>query len=264
MSNKKQIQILDFNLFVDVIKAATKIVESAKLTINENGIEIYGCRGKMNRCELTSNSISCDESVDIYIEKLATFYKVLMSIKEIHNDDYSDFKFFVDLPKICFESKKFKTKFQTQSGELEVITKWVSKKVETVLKPEFEFTTTSDLIKRINSHSFIFEKIDDVRVYLDVDQSMEKNSVFATIGNKNSDLNNEMTLKFGIVTFGKLANDRKLILDLEHLNLFNAIQSSEIKIFLPEKYNMLISKIKVLGKNDSYFNMNIYNGILKN
>ena len=53
-------------------------------------------------------------------------------------------------------------------------------------------------------------------------------------------------------------------LDFEHLNLFNALQSDNIKIFLPQKYNMLVSKTTINGKNDTYFNLNVYNALLKN
>lgn len=75
----------------------------------------------------------------------------------------------------------------------------------------FEFTTTSDLIKRVNSHQFIFNNPNDIRVYLETHEEMENNALFATIGNRSNNLNNEMTLKFGIVTSGKL--DRVLTLD---------------------------------------------------
>jgi len=264
MNSKKEIHVVDFNLFADVIKSATKIVESAKLTITENGIEIYGCRGKLTRCELNSNSIYSDEPIELTIENLGTFYKVLCTICEIHKDDYLDFKFYVDLPKVLFESKKFKTKYQTQVETVDSVAKWISTKLTTQLIPEFEFTTTSDLIRRINSHSYIFDKIDDLRIYLETKDDMEKNAIFATLGNKSSNLNNEMTLKFGIVNNGAIAKDRNIILDLEHLNLFNALPSNDIKIFLPKQYNMLVSKAKVSGKNDTYFSMNIYNAILKN
>lgn len=261
--SRKEIHVNDFNLFADVIKSATKIVESAKITVNENGVEIYGCRGKLTRCELSSDAITCDESVELTIESLGTFYKVLCTVCEIHKDDFLDFKFAVDMPKVLFESKKFKTKFQTQVETVDAVAKWISTKITTQLVPEFEFTTTSDLIRRIGSHSFIFDKIDDLRVYLETKDDMEKNALFATLGNKTASLSNEMTLKFGIVTNGAIAKDRNLILDLEHLNLFNALPSNDIKIFLPKQYNMLVSKAKVNGKNGTYFNMNIYNALLK-
>lgn len=263
---KQNINILDFKLFSEVIKAGTKIVESAKLQFSENGLEIYGCRGNLTRCELITNAVYSNENISVCIGNLATFSKVLDTIISIHGDDFSDFNFYIDSPKICFESKKFKNKYQTQNED--VISKWISKKVEkleVLNETEFEFTTTSDLIKRIISHSFIFEnsKQNELRIYLTLKNDMEKNSIYATLGNNENSLSNEITLKFGIVNFGTLPDNRKLILDLEHINLFNAIQSNEIKIILPKKYNMLISKTKILGKNDSYFNMNIYNALLK-
>ncbi len=135
-----------------------------------------------------------------------------------------------------------------------------------VLKAEADkaFMEKKNQATEQNAHSFICEKVEDLRIYFNLHDDMEKNTLFATLGNKESRLNTEMTFKFGIVNAGKLSPDRQLILDLEHLNLFNAIQANEIKIFLPEKYNMLVSKVKVLGKNDTYFNMNIYNALLKN
>lgn len=130
------------------------------------------------------------------------------------------------------------------------------------MNPIFEFTTTSNLIKRINSHSYIFDDAEALRIYLETKKEMENNSLFASIGNRSNNLNNEMTLKFGIVTFGKL-DDRDLILDLDRLQLFNAVQSNEIKISLMDK-NVLVSKVKQSGKNDSFFSVTIYNSLLKN
>lgn len=130
------------------------------------------------------------------------------------------------------------------------------------MNPVFEFTTTSDLIKRVNSHSYIFDDAEALRIYLETKREMENNSLFASIGNRANNLNNEMTLKFGIVTFGKL-EDRELIVDLERLALFNAVQSNEIKIALMDK-NVLVSKVKQVGKNDSFFSVTVYNSLLKN
>lgn len=262
--NSKNIQVNDFNLFAEVIKSASKIVESAKITIDQNGMSIYGCNGKFTRCELMSNAISCDDGpIELCIEKLAMFLKIVMTVKEIQADDYSNFKFFLDSPKLHFESKKFKTKFQLQNDASDIIQKWMSTKIQTKLTPEFEFTTTSDLIRRVNNHQFIFDNVNDIRIYLELKDDMQKNTLFATLGNKNMALGNEMTLDFGIVTSGTLKEDRKLILDVTRLNIFNALQSNEIKIFLPEKYNMLVSTVKVLGKNDTYFTLNTYNALLK-
>jgi len=98
----------------------------------------------------------------------------------------------------------------------------LSKKVEAEMKPVFEFTSTSDLIKRINSHSYVYQDNDKLRIYLETKDDMENNTLFATVGNKESELNNEITLKFGLVTFRSLEG-KTLTIDLERMNLFNAV-----------------------------------------
>ncbi len=127
--------------------------------------------------------------------------------------------------------------------------------------PVFEFNTTSDIIKQINSHSFIISDSSALRIYLSMDKTLEKNVLYATLGNETNSLNNSLTLKFGLVTFGAL-NDRKLILDQERLNVFNILPSNDIKIQLMDK-NVLVSSVKTLGKNDTFLNLTIYNSLRK-
>lgn len=256
---KKQIQIRDFDLFVEVVKAAVKIVDSAKFIIGENGLEIYGARARIARAEMVSNAVYSPETVTFAVENLQTFLKVLTTVKDIHAGDYANFKFTVDLPHVRFESKKFKTKYGTQNEG--IISKWVSEKVTTTLTPTFEFTTTTDIIRQVNSHSYIFTDPTTMRVYLETKADMENNALYATIGNRESDLNNEMTFKFGLITLGSIA-DRTLAIDLERMNLFNAIPSSEIKISLMDR-PCLVSRTRLEGKNDSYFSLSIYNTLLK-
>lgn len=259
MATKQQIVLNDFNLFCEVLKSAVKIVDSAKINISSTGLEIYGARNRIARCEITSNCVTSENPIEFCLENLSMFNKILNTVKEIHDNDYSELKFLFDHPFLRFESKKFKTKYSTCLET--VIDKWVSKKVETTLTPMFEFTTTSDLIKRINSHSFLFEASKTVRVYIETKDDMEANSVFATLGNAETNLNNEITTKLGLVTSGTL-NGRRLILDLERLNLFNAIQAPEISIALMN-LNILVSKSRILGKSGSYFDLTIYNTFLK-
>lgn len=261
MNNKQKIQVNDFNLFVDLIQCTKKIVDSAKLQINENGVEIYGTRGQFTRCEMISNAISSKEAVEVSIQDLNMFHKVLTIVKDVHENDYSDFSFDIALPKISFSSKRFKTKYQTQDPD--IISQWIGKKVETELKPEFEFSTNIDLVKKVSNKSFIEKDEKKLRIYIGTNDEMEKNVVYATLKNKDTELSNEMVVKFALVTFGKLAENRNIILDLEHLNLFTAFPNSDIKIFVPEKYNMLVGKSKAIGKNDTFFSMTIYNAILK-
>lgn len=259
MSEKIQLKVKDFGLFCEVIKSTAKIVDSAKITIGPSGLEIYGARGTIARCEVTSDSISYDKQICFSILDLNMLVKILGTIIQIHENDFSNFKFIVDQPFIRFESKKFKTKLTTCSDD--VITKWISKKVEAELKPIFEFTTTADFIKRVNNHSYIFNDAAALRVYLDTKDDMEKNTVFATIGNNETNLNNEITLKFGLVNSGKI-DSRSIILDLERLNLFNSYPTDQIKISLMN-LNVLVSKVSVAGKNGSFFKLNVYSTILK-
>lgn len=266
---KQQIEIRDFDLFQEVLKSTAKVVESAKFTIGEAGLEIYGARAKAARCEMTSNAVVSQTAIEFSVENLQLFLKIVSSVKDVHEGDYSGLKFFVDLPFIRFESKKFKTKFATCNESL--ISQWVSKKISTEMTPVFEFIGTSDMIKRVNSHSFMFSNPKDTRVYVETKPEMENNAVFATLGNKETELNNEITLKFGLVTSGSLlekdkdglvVSERKIILDLERLNLFNAVQSDDIK-FQFMNLNCLVSRVSVSGRNGTFFNMNVYSTVLK-
>lgn len=259
MSEIKKIDIKDFNLFYDVIKSAQKIVPSAKLIFNENELQIFGAHEKIARCEIFSNSVTCSEQADVCIQDIGMLVKILGTIKNIHENDYTDFEFTIEKPFIKFKSKKFKTKLTTCN--LDVIEQHVSDKIKTEMEPVFEFTTTSELLKRISSHAFIFTDPNAMRIYLETSKEMENNTVYATLGNKETNLNNEITLKMGLVTYGTL-DQRSIVLDLDRLSLFNACPCNDLKISLMNK-NVLVSKSKLSGKNDSYFNMNIYNSILK-
>ena len=99
----------------------------------------------------------------------------------------------------------------------------------------FEFKTSSDLIKRVNGHTFLFNDSKSINVYLETKDDMESNSVFATLGNKNVEIGKEITLKLGFVTSGSIPVGRSLIVDLERLNLFNCVQSDDIRIGLMDK-----------------------------
>lgn len=266
---KKQIDIRDFDLFYEVLRSTSKVVDSAKFGVNSGGLEIYGARAKAARCEISSNAVVSSSPVEFSVENLQQFLKIVSSVKDVHEGDYSGLKFYVDLPFVRFESKKFKTKFATCNESL--ISQWVSKKITTEMMPMFEFTSTSDMIKRVNSQSFLFSSPKDVRVYLETKPDMENNAVFATLGNKETELNNEITLKFGLVNSGSLVEkddaglvvfERKIILDLERLNLFNAVQSDAIR-FAMMNLNCLVSKTNVLGKNGSFFNLDVYSTVLK-
>lgn len=258
MANK--IHINDFSLMFDSLKSLSKIVESAKFIFSENGLEIYGARDMTARCEYSSNSIYADSSFEFCIDNLNTFIRVLSTVKDVHEDDYSELDIQYTKPNVWFKSKKMKMKYSTCNES--TIMKWISKKIETPMASVFSFKTNSDLIKRINSHGFLFTNSKDIKAYVETKEDMESNSVFLTLGNRQVDIGKEITLQFGLVTDGALNDSRKIIIDLERMNLFNCMTSDDINISLMDK-NVLLSQTKTNGKNGSFFNLNIYCTLLK-
>ncbi len=254
------IEINDFNLFFETMKSAAKLVDAAKLLFSPNGLEIYGARDVAARCELTTNSVCSKDTFDFCIDNINMLNKVLATAKEIHSDDFSVLEIKYTRPNLLFKSKKFKMKYSTCNES--TITKWVSKKIETKMQPLFEFKTTSDLIKRVNGHSFLFNDSKSINIYLETNDDMEANTVFATLGNRKVDIGKEITLKFGLVTFGLIPKDKSLIVDLERVNLFNCIQSDDIVIGYMDK-GCLLSKTHIDGKNGTYLNVNVYSTLLK-
>lgn len=254
------IEVIDFNLFFDAMKSAAKLVESAKLKFSPIGLEIYGARDVAARVELTTNAVVSTDTFDFCIDNIGMLNRVLATVKEVHGDDFSELEIKYTKPNLYFKSKKLKMKYSTCNES--TIAKWVSKKIEAKMDALFEFKTTSDLIKRINGHSFLFTDSKSINVYLETKDDMEANTVFATLGNKGVDLGKEITLKFGLVTLGQIPEGKHLVIDLERMNLFNCIQSDDIKIGLMDK-GCLLSETSVSGKSGSSFNVKVYCTLLK-
>ena len=95
-NNKNQVLIKDFDLFFEAIRASSKILESAKITVSDTGLTIYGVKDRIARCEIQSNAISATQEISFSILNLGTLVKVLQTIKEIHPGDFTDFKMLVD------------------------------------------------------------------------------------------------------------------------------------------------------------------------
>ena len=255
-----KIDIVDFNLFIDAMKAASKLVKSAKLIFSQNGLEIYGACGKIARCELVTNAVKASEDFDVCIDDIGMLNKVLATVKNVHKDSFEDLSICYNKPNLMFKSSKLKMKYS--SCKETIISQWVSKKIEAKMQNVFEFKTTSEMIKQINGHSFLFDNASSVNVYLETKDDMEKNALFATLGNKNVDLGKEITLKLGLVTFGQIPADKHIVLDLERLNLFNCVPSNDISVSLTDK-NCLLSKSRTAGKNGSALSINLYCTFLK-
>lgn len=255
-----EIIVDDFGLFVESMKAAAKLVDAAKLLFSPNGLEIYGARDIAARCEISTNAVHSNDTFDFCIDSIAMLNRILSTVKDVHDGDYSELEMSYSRPNLLFKSKKMKTKVSTCNES--TISKWVSKKITTQMSPVFSFKTSSDLVKRMNGHSFMFTDSKSINVYLETKDDMEANTVFATMGNKNVDLGREMTLKFGLVTEGKIPDGRSLVIDVERMNLLNCIQSDDINVSLMDK-NVLLSKASIHGKDGTYFNLNVYCTLLK-
>ena len=256
-----KITINDFKLFYDSMKAMAKLVDAAKISISTTGLEIYGAKGMSARCEMTTNAVCVkDEPVEFCIDKLSSFNHVLATINELHGDDFFELEMSYTRPNIFFKSKKIKLKYSTCNEA--AIEMWVSKKLVAELKPLFEFKTTSDFIKRLNGHSFLFSDPTLARVFIHTNDEMEANAVFATLGERTTDTGKEITLKFGLVTSGAIPEGRNVIIDLERMNTMNCVQSNDINVALMDK-NVLVSNVKCLGKNGTYFNVKVFTSLMK-
>lgn len=89
-------------MFCEVIRSTAKIVDSAKLSIDENGLSIYGARARTARCEILSNSVFSGKPVQVCVLDLKLLDRVLTTVKDVHQDDYTDFKLIVELPFLKF------------------------------------------------------------------------------------------------------------------------------------------------------------------
>ena len=252
---KETIKINDFELFSEIVKSLSKMSDGAKFTVNDCGLTVYA-KNDFSKCELTSNSIVSDKELTFCIGNLGMLLKIMTTLSGIYKENVTNsVKLYFDHPFIRFESKKFKTKLAT--AEEANIANFIGNKVHTELSPQIEFTTCSGTIRSINSHSFVTTDPSTARVYVSTNPDMENNVIFATIGNEGNDLGNSVTLELGLITSGVM-DDRKVILNFDRLNILNMLPSEEITVQLAKERPVLISKIQKSGKNDTFFNINIY------
>lgn len=240
------------------MKAIGKLTNAAKFSLSEVGLTVY-TKNAFSRGEFTTNSVYTDNSVDFCLADIATFLKVLTTINKVHDGDFSDLEFKIKLPFITFKSKKIQTKITTVDEA--VVSNSISSKITTPMTSVLDFTTRSETIKEVKAHSFIMPDIDMARIYLEPKETMENNVIYATIGNNINDLNNSITLKFGLVNAGSAA--RKIVLNFDRLEIFNIIESDKINISLMDK-NALVYNAHIQGESDmeSYLDFRICCSIL--
>lgn len=255
---RQNINISDFELFYEIVKSLTKMADGVKFIFDQNGL-VVNAKNEYSKCNLTSNSASSSEPVEFCIGELQMFLKILSTVKEMYNGDYSSVKIAYDAPFLRIESGKFKTKISTR--EEEKIIKFIATKIKTELTPLVEFTTNSNMIKTINGHSFISPNIASARLYLREEPDMQRNTMFVTIGNENDELANSITLELGLINSGTLTSEdgtqKKIILDFNRLNILNMVPSDEIKVMIAKERPVLVSSVTKEGKNGSFFNVKI-------
>jgi len=259
-NGKQVLEIADFKLFCETLKAVNKLSDAAKLTFNEAGMTIYSKKNQYARLEVSTNAVISKIEVSVCIPELGSLIRLLGTAEAAYEGEQPEVSFIIDLPFFKIESKRFKTKLT--SCKEEIISASVSQKVKTVLTPVFEFATSTALIKAINAHSFVFQDADSARIYLAPDQTMENNVLYATIGNEANRLNNSVTLKAGLIEFGSIPME-KIILNFDRLNLLNIVPADTIKVALTDK-NVLLVKPELKSKVDGiYCDMSLYCSILR-
>lgn len=255
---KENIQIRDFELLYDIIKSLTKVADGLKMSLDCNGLVVY-TKNDYSKCNLTSNAAYSTNPIEFCIGELSMFLKILTTVKDMYKDDYSSVSMSYDKPFLKIESGKFRTKITTCDEQR--VQKFIASKIKTELTPMLEFTTSSALIKTINSHSFIFQNASEARLYITTESGMQNNTIFATIGDEGNDLANSVTLELGLVNSGTLVRQdgtqAKIILDFNRLNVLNMVPSDEIKVMVAKERPVLVSDVTKNGKNESFFNIRI-------
>lgn len=255
---KETIDIKDFELFYEIVKSLTRMADGVKFMFDSNGLVVYA-KNDYSKCNLKSNAASSKNPVEFCIAELATFLRILTTVKDMYKDDYGLVKLSYEQPFVKIASGKFKTK--VAACDETRISKFVATKLKTELTPKLEFTTSSAFIKAINSHSFIFQNSADARIYLTTEKDMQNNTIFATIGNESNELANSITLELGLINSGTLkegdGTDRKIILDFNRLNILNMVPADEIKVMVANERPVLVSEITKNGKDGTFFTVDI-------
>lgn len=234
--NYTLVNVGDFDLFSTTIKALSKLVPAAQFVINEDGYRIFS-KNSFARIETYSSVLytNNDTEVSFCINDLTKLNKVLSSIKREFGNDTIKINIKVSDKQISFESSKIKAKLITVREET-IETYIVQTAVQTQLTPVFKFYTTSELIRNMNSNSFLFSDLDNIRIYLcNKQHDMDNNVLYAKMASVNGAFSNEIISKLGYITLGSLPDEKQIIIDSERLSAFNLLESDNIEISLMDK-----------------------------
>jgi len=253
----KNIYIKDFDILDQTLSAVLKLVPSFKLMFNQTGLTIHCCNS-FARCSVFTNSATSDEDITLCIKDGAIFTKTLDVIKKEEGKKVSsNVTLTYDDTFIHIKTKTVKTKIITVKEE--VIQNTVAKAVVSQLTPVLEFKTSSDNIKKVLSNGYMFTDPESIRVYLNQQEEMMQNCVYAEVTNKTNRLSNNITVKLGDITIGSIKED--LIIDFDRLGAFNLFKSDNIVIQLMDK-PFLVAELS-LNKDNMFSKFTVYNSLRK-
>ena len=256
----QKIYIKDFSILEQTLVAILKIVPSVKLIFNDTGLTIHSCNAYA-RCSVFTNSTYSDEELSLCIKDVSTLTKTLSLIKDEEGKKKTESNNVIEASYdgtfIYLNTKNVKTKIITVKEE--VIQNNISKAVTTTLTPVLEFKTSTDSIKKVLGNSFMFTDVENIRVYLNQHDDLQQNCIYAEVTNKTNRLSNNITVKLGDITLGKVTED--IILDFERLSVFNLFKNDNIVIQLMDK-PFLVANLSI-AKDDIFAKFTVYNSLRK-
>ena len=257
-----KITISDFRLLSEMIKAMKKTTPAAKFTASENGLTAY-VKNSFSRIVFSTNAAKADSEASFCLADLGMLSNALESAKLAAGKSEASMEMEFDGQFLKLKAPKFRMKLITVVED--IISNSVDKPIQAVLTPEFELTTSSDIIKSVSSNSYIFSDPSSARVYVSMDPEMDKedkNAVYAEVTNKSSDFNNSVKTKFGLADFGELKEE--VIIDFQRLAVFNLANSKEIKIQkLGNGINALSSTVEVFSNPETFYKISVLCSTLK-
>jgi len=254
MANK--LNINDFNMFVEAMKAMTTAVEGIKVSVGPEMSTVLS-KNPVCRLKLTTNSLTSDEPVEFCLSDLPSFVKVLqIGQSKLEDDDKISLE--VDKGFIKIKSKPYKAKFALVKEE--VILNYIDKEFTAQLTERCTFVTTAENIKELRRSAFIFPDADVARIYLFADKE-NKGKMKAELNNRNNPYSNAITVDFANIQSGELPED--LVLNFDRIDMFTLFeQVKDIEMTLPD-IKALCSTQKITSKDgDTYAKIWILSSVM--
>ena len=251
----KVLNITDFGMFVEAMKALTGAVDGIKVSVGADQALVLA-KNPVSRIKMTTNSITSDEPVEFCIGDLSGFVKVLQ-IAQAKLEDKDKIELQVDEGFIKIKSKPFKGKFSLVKEE--VILNYMDKEITATIEEVCRIKTSADNIKELRRSAFIFPDISVAKVYLFADEE-QKSKLKAELNNRSNPYSNAITVDFGKIQSGEIKGE--LVLNFDRLDMFTLFESvKEIDLVVPN-IAALMSNQKI-EKGDTFVKLWIFSSVMK-